>query len=609
MKRVSVVVAFCVVIGAVIFTYALLKSDAAPLLYKFEVGQSYYYALDYSSEGQGALSPNLQGGSNPAGLTESSTAKIVGQVILKILEKKPAGFYSAEFKIVPSAFAFQYNHKEAAVRPAYIVALIEILDNWAINNFSMEPSAYESYGSVVREILGLLELKFPAERALTWQGMEKQFPNEIPVTFALKGEKLSSSYEISKSYVGGSGSPKIEGAFDYKFDNRAGLVRYLNGERKSEFRIAGQVLSINKTSLKMSYVESKQHGTNAGSLGTLSTASSGGLVKDTLVGEKLVQDLKEASHKNTLGNDNLKTLLAALSMVNRTDGNALAQLGQKISALLFLHPELAREFANLLLQYDWQDGRRLTIAAALTDVGTKEAQEALLSVLRQLPENGKSQVNLLFNLAMVKNPIVAAEDYFREAANTSAHEQLRIKSDFALGIIAHNVMQTEPQRAQNILGELTANLQTTNTIGQQIVLIDSIGNIGMPEQVSVLKPYLENSNNAVKLPAINALRFVDTPDSKGLLINYMKSDDERVRDVAAQSLGVTPGGRNEFELYKERLFQEKSIPVLKHILNNLAKLDAYSPDNLNTIDSFIRQCGHPDICGYAKSLRAMFEKK
>ncbi len=581
-----------------------LDKNSPLLKYKFSPGNTVSYNIDYKSTGIGEIV-------TPSGsITKSSVEKYQSNLHLKAnlfmenIAINKDNDYLVEYLIKPSKLDFSFSNR-IINKPESIKVSVVMHANGVIKTFHMDSDAFELYGNIIRELLAVLEFSVPENAVLKWSVVEKNIIKEQLANYRINNPKNKDSvYAVDKTYQNNTNNIELSGGFVFAFNNQKGLVESIEGTKKQVFSFAGKNASTSESSLSIKLINT---GLVTRSPEYISTAWNKikRNVEENLVGDKVVSNMEERANLEVLGKDDLSTLTDKLAQVDNTDHSKLTKLVQKLTALLELRPELADELAALLNDYQWQDGQWGAIAATLTYVGTKQAQVALINALDNATIASQTHQNLMPHLAFVDKPIVEAENYFRNLKQSTQSEEVAYKSNNALGIIASNLRENDKPRSMAIYNELSSELQAAQESYQKVRLIEAIGNIGLSEQTQLLQDYIQNSDNDIKIPAIYSLRFINTAESRNLLTGYLVDDDQKVRESAALALDFATSDASVLAVYEQRLTQERSIPILKSIIKNLAKMSTVYPRSLELIDSFIKTCANRDICGYAKNIRSM----
>lgn len=594
-------------VAVVTVLIGIFASRAEPLLrYKLEKNVQLAYEIDFNSVGEGRMGILSSPGGKTTGFDQHAKAELKGEIIYLPVALLTEGNWRVDFAITPETFSYFFNNQEVAKKPRAIRGSFNINDRGHIGAIYMESTDYDLYGNFIREILSSLELPLPDTVSQTWKGEETTLLDTIQTEFEIEDTNFfRTNFLISKSYKERAQIKGVTGSFNFVFDNKNGIVEKVTGNRRRVSKFGQQVMSDSTSTLVMRYTGKKAVADSE--LSKLSfDITKDSVVKDSLAGEIVARELRRRQYLSVLDSETFPIVLKSLKNVDVSDHTEVTKVGQKISALLYLDPKRAEEFGQLLDGYAFDDARRLTILAALSDNGSPEAQAALINAFGRSEHGSRSQVGMLFNIAIVDEPTPETETFFRELTESSNNTDIKTKAYFSLGIIAGNLRVNEHERTMRIFQEVKTKLETASTNDDKIVLIKTIGNMGLPEQVETLKPLLKDPNTEYKVEAINALRLVDTSEAKQLVLDFATDSDERTRETAVASLGFTPGNREELEVYKTQLFKETNLGVLKLILANTAKMIPIYSEATVILDEFIRQCAHRDICGYAESLRSTY---
>jgi hypothetical protein len=272
----------------------------------------------------------------------------------------------------------------------------------------------------------------------------------------------------------------------------------------------------------------------------------------------------------------------------------------RLVALMTLHPEACREVARKLAQVDVETTAFQALAMALTTTGTAAAQEALAEVMATDLEDRPHAVELLIpHLSLTQTPTTATEGRLRQLANDDSGGTARL----ALGSIAHQLQDADPERAHRLVTDLDTELARASTPRERTLLLSALGNAGAPDQTATIAPFADDSDPAVRERAVNALRLIDTPEAHDLLERKARTDpSSAVRARAVEALSFTPPAADLLPLYRDILADETSLPVVKEAAHNLFLMSRTQPEALAALTAFAARCAHPDLCTYVDVL-------
>jgi HEAT repeat protein len=150
-----------------------------------------------------------------------------------------------------------------------------------------------------------------------------------------------------------------------------------------------------------------------------------------------------------------------------------------------------------------------------------------------------------------------------------------------------------------------ARLKESASPADQQHALRILGNIGAPQQLGLIKPYLNAAEPSTKREAIRALRAVESVEAYGILLDILKNDNSDVmRHAAIESLSSKAQSAEIYEYLKNQLFVEKDERVIQRIVSHLVNMRGTYPEVRKILEQYLEQCGKTSVCGFASSALA-----
>ena len=600
MKRTIVVL---LTIGLLAGLWLTQERAVTKLAYQWPLDKALVYHVHYQSQGEGAFSVALSANKQTPSDKKKINIDVEGTLTLSFVEKQAQSLvFNVRFS--DSDISSQIGSQLNFITPlqAALEFGLVIEKNGEISSIKMTEKAYDIYGDLFRDIFSLVELPLSELALAQWQAQEKKLPVSYPVTLALLGKRwFSNTWNIEKRY-GKVSQASVSGPIRYEFDNQQGILTKVSGERKRVFSLGAQELSRDKTTILLAFESFASIDSSSKSAPWIVSQS---VVEDSLTGEEKRIRMQKRSKVELLGGRDIHQVKSEFDKVDISDAQQITQLSRQLVALMTLEPKQAHAISQWLFEFDVSDDRFGAVASALTYVGSDEAQLALIHVMEQLTVGDGKQLTLMGNLAFVETPSLASEGYFREMLHYSDDKNIFSKANLALGIIANKLSESDKTRQLKLFTELEQQLLSSRSERDDRIFINAIGNIGVPEQVPLIKKYVEDKSHHVSIrkEAVVALRFVESIEAEETLLGYLVDKDEQIRLAAAEALSYSPGSVTTLEAYQRQLFEESNVSALKHMLGHLSDMSLEYPESIALLDDFISQCGHPDLCDYARNLK------
>lgn len=614
-KKLSHIVFICVlaVIISIPFLMKSIKSLQSPqeVKYEWKKDHLYQYALIYETDGH-SLSKNIDDKESIIKIKKAS-ARIKGTLNVLSLPNPDLNKnnFFLQFSFKPDLIEFKQDDDPVSMPDQNIVFYVDMKKTGEIESIKMGEELFNKWGSTIREILSLMEFTLPTSNEVQqkeWTAHEKIFHGVVKTHFELITSLFQKkTITLLKSYLAETGDElnrksKREGAFqehqghfEFLLDNTRQCFQEIKGDKvvkniinehdqfQNETHFSLKLLSLTENTQKVSY-------------------SLSDMISDDLQGAYMTKKMGQNLQDSILHGDSSNLLREKLLSEDLENKENRTSLFLKLRALFSLHPEEMFKFKEDLLAFDYRDERFILLVSALINVGLPEAQKLLSEVITLCESENKKQ-SLMTSLAFTGEATKETERFFRDLAQHSDNSTIQGTAHYSLGTVAHFLREHQKERSLHILKEYSQHLLAGNN-EKRVDYLNVIGNIGLPEQVDVIRPYLSSNQKDIRRTAYSALRYVDTAEAHQLLVDAIKEQkDDRIREVAAEALSETQGDQVTLQAYADVLFQEHNRAVLRFTLNNLAKMKDDYPSSLQLIDQFISKCGGDEICRYAQSLR------
>ncbi len=279
-------------------------------------------------------------------------------------------------------------------------------------------------------------------------------------------------------------------------------------------------------------------------------------------------EIDKAIQENTLGTTTWSELSRLLEK-EKLEGST--ELFLKLRALLALNPSLSRDLGEKLLSLDPESEAFLLGLNVLVNIGHKDAQKALLDILGRAP-SAKGMLYTISQIGLLERAEPIVEVKLRQIIKASdSTSEVRLTARLALSNIARAVGAEEPARREVTTNELITLLHSDD-IEQKYEALLSLGNIGSEAAFQEIKPLMHDEDIRIRLAAMKALRFIDTPQAEESLNSYLDLKyDEEERLGAVQELGYRHLSEATIEKHKQLLPVETSEQIALSILSNLGQ--------------------------------------
>lgn len=262
-------------------------------------------------------------------------------------------------------------------------------------------------------------------------------------------------------------------------------------------------------------------------------ASQGALERVEMVTTPELAPMAEAwreSDAQVVGTATLADLVDALAKVPSEDRRARAEAMAKLRADFRLRPEDTQKAAAVVGTTSVDAGKAIT--AALGGAGTPPAQRALVTVVDDARVSLPVRLNASTALLLLEQPTTAtARELQRQMGDPNEH--IRGASSLALGSVLRQL--DDAAAREEALRTLVANFEGTTNPSDRVHALRALGNSGDAQVLPIAWRAYADEVVAIRMAAVDAVRFVSGADAEALLAKAMLEDPEpRVRIEAIE---------------------------------------------------------------------------
>jgi len=379
-----------------------------------------------------------------------------------------------------------------------------------------------------------------------------------------------------------------------KYNITKGLSTSLEGTENQEVFVSGKRIAYSSTNLQMQYFATevlqkpdlKSVRNDFKNIKQRTLATSLVLEVSDQTSEEIIQCAK-------LGKNTLNDLLVELSNAERTVKKNYddTDLYLKFKALIYLQPEYCPDLEPILFNSDPNSLSMRLLAGALCSVGNPAAQSVLVRTIKRRDYDWSVLALLIPALGDVDTPTKETEAIINDLANNSKDPNISSMARLALGLIAKNLADDDPDRSVKIVKYMINKLENSKTLSAQREFLLSLGNSRSALALSAIKNYISDDSPNLRATSVSALSWINSDEADSLLVQTLLFDaDSTVRVVAAQALGCREISPALYEFQKKVLFSEKAQTVRMAILDNLSNVKDKFPE----AEHLIRQIAEDD---------------
>ena len=280
--------------------------------------------------------------------------------------------------------------------------------------------------------------------------------------------------------------------------------------------------------------------------------------------------------KEILGNANWESLRESLAGADSMAHQSKAELAEKLEALCRLRPESCGELGAILETASYRGDSFRMVMIALSRAGNAEAQLALIKGLQARRDEAPAMFLLIGVLPMLERPTRETEVALRELAFGDGNSRITQSAQLALGTLTQSLVETDPDRASDIVSEIARRLESTSSLSGKERLLGALGNAGTREALNVIRQHLAGSNVDLRAAALSVLVRVNPSQANEILAQHLLDDaDEAVRLAAAREISSRKTTAATFDAQKRAFQKDEAESVRAMLLSGLweAKTD------------------------------------
>ena len=296
------------------------------------------------------------------------------------------------------------------------------------------------------------------------------------------------------------------------------------------------------------------------------------------------EESEQAIQRTALGQATLESLRAELATAEAAGRRPNTDLYLKFKALVYLHPEFSADLGEQLAEAPATSVTRDIVGGALSVVGHPEAQAALAKAIRSHGNEPGYVLGLIEALAQARFPTESSERTLRDIASGPPEEIVHAAALFGLGTMSRNLKETEPVRAERIVGGLLASIGPPMTERGTDTLLKALGNSGSGKALPVLMEFVKNRSGRLRASAAAGLRFVDSGQADSVLATVLASDeDAQVRMSALLALRFRKPAEETIRAQIQAVSRDEAEAVRLAALTNLGSIVGEFPEVLPVI--------------------------
>ncbi len=266
---------------------------------------------------------------------------------------------------------------------------------------------------------------------------------------------------------------------------------------------------------------------------------------------------------------------------------------------LTLYPDSASKIPDYLLSKELNPTQRITLVHALERTGSREAQEALITIMNGQDFKKESRTQAAIGLGSIEKPtdnalsgLWDAYDKRGSSNNLENADHIAATAILSLGAIAKNLEASTSRDYRDISYEIkekiSSDLSGSPELNTKVALLHAAGNTADEDLVDDITGHFSDSNPRVRSAAVNSLAYMDDAVVNDLLIIELDNESninvrnsmirtmyrkEASEETVGKIIELAPLEENEMvrgEMYRY-LLKNREFPGVKTALKNMLK--------------------------------------
>jgi hypothetical protein len=310
--------------------------------------------------------------------------------------------------------------------------------------------------------------------------------------------------------------------------------------------------------------------------------------------------------RNTLGEETLPTLISFMKDqdldLEIMSAGEISMWSEKMRALLIVHPEKAREFAQTISDHMPTSRAFALVPHILAVAGTPESQHELIQLMDQYADQKQAKWHIITQFNQIDEPTKDTLQFVSSWVDNEQDPDYRDISILALGSLA-GASQNDPA-GKDVLNKLADQAANATSEGELKIILGALGNAGWEGSLEVANKYLTSHSEDLRMEAIQMLRFVRSDYALQLIKEAAEKDvSEKVRERAVRMLGFRAPDVSTTE-FSCALYPRETSSSVRHMhLQNLITWKRQSPCVASTIQQAAQTETDPELIKYVRLLK------
>ncbi len=451
--------------------------------------------------------------------------------------------------------AFQLHNMELAIRNNDVSLNNDVLrydvmrpvfailnNNGKIGSVRIDTSISQAASSLVKEIISRLQFVTPGKRMKQWQTQEANSLGifQADYRFLAKQDTLFEYEKFNKGFLRDASERRhqrlVPDGKSVIYTDSSQHLRHAQVSETLATLSGADTISLSGNKISIAIVEESKASSDFVSDLTQIFISSSYSKTSTLVAVLSDEEIRLSVYRNTLGQENLSSLMQELSVNLNADDTKKEELTMKFRSLAALSPEDCKSIGTSLSKVTYGSTEYEVLSRALSRAGTPCASDALAKVILSRPTEEDLVLDLLPVLATTSAPTDNAINTCRSLGfEQDTSPAIASTAQLALGGIANNFSRIDAEKSRRICTFLFEKMSHHADTLQQLLVL---GNTGSTSILPLVKSYLSKPgvSGNICVAAVRALRLVEGDEATKMLKDIIGRKDQKLLEAARETL-------------------------------------------------------------------------
>ena len=308
-------------------------------------------------------------------------------------------------------------------------------------------------------------------------------------------------------------------------------------------------------------------------------------------GKKSVESIREK-----VANETKMKRISKMQIPTNTIINDIVTLNKSIQeygSYLQMHPVQLDEIIGMIMNGETTEKETMYLVELLAHAGNDVAQRALLDIAHDSDQPYESRLRALVAFGSLREvpTYETMEGLYSYQTHLDEKDTFELASvaTLALGSIAKNMSQKEPQLKKEVITHLNQRMEEAKSSEAKRSLILSLAN-AKPESLEKPEIYLEAEDSRVREAAVVLLSNVGDQASVDALLSFQNNEpDSVVRSEVFHRLSTTNLSSNQMAKITADSLLEENVKVRYRMIELLGKKAEKNPELKATLKALKKQ--------------------